>query len=283
MSYQTSPGFNSFGIGLTPTPMVKRLLIANAVVFGLQLVLRDFMLDWFAFQPRQLVFRPWGPFTYMFLHGDLMHLFGNMLFLFFFGPPLEARWGEKEFLRYYVVCGLGGVALSFVFMPASIVGASAAVYGVMLAFAMNWPNAPIYIFGIFPVPAKYLVAFFGVVALLGATGSAQGSNVAHFAHLGGLVAGYLYLKADFRTGKVFEGVQRAARKKRRLAIVPGEEPEEEHAAGRRPRRREEVKENEALYDQVDAVLDKISAEGMSSLTPAELELLDEVSKKHRTN
>ena len=101
--------------------------------------------------------------------------------------------------------------------------------------------------------------------------------------LGGLVAGYLYLKADFRTGKVFEGVQRAARKKRRLAIVPGEEPEEEHAAGRRPRRQEAVKENEALYDQVDAVLDKISAEGMSSLTPAELELLDEVSKKHRTN
>jgi len=284
MSYQTSPGFNSFGIGLTPTPMVKRLLIANAVVFGLQLVLRDVMLDWFAFQPRQLVFRPWGPFTYMFLHGDLMHLFGNMLFLFFFGPPLEARWGEKEFLRYFVVCGLGGVALSFVFMPASIVGASAAVYGVMLAFAMNWPNAPIYIFGIFPLPAKYLVAFFGVVALLGATGSAQGSNVAHFAHLGGLVAGYLYLKADFRTGKVFEGVKRAARKKRRLAIVPGEEPEEEHAAGaRRPRGQEKVNENEALYDQVDAVLDKISAEGMSSLTPAELKLLDEVSKKHRTN
>jgi len=283
MSYQTSPGFNSFGIGLTPTPMVKRLLIANVVVFGLQLVLGDFMLDWFAFQPRQLVFRPWGPFTYMFLHGDLMHLFGNMLFLFFFGPPLEARWGEKEFLQYYVVCGLGGVALSFVFMPASIVGASAAVYGVMLAFAMNWPNAPIYIFGIFPVPAKYLVAFFGVVALLGATGSAQGSNVAHFAHLGGLVAGYLYMKADFRTGKVFEGVQRAARKKRRLAIVPGEEPEEEHATGRRPRAREKVRESEALYDQVDAVLDKISAEGMSSLTPAELKLLDEVSKKHRTN
>ncbi len=284
MSYQTSPGFNSFGIGLTPTPMVKRLLIANAVVFALQLVLSDFMFDWFAFQPRQIVFRPWGPFTYMFLHGDLMHLFGNMLFLFFFGPPLEARWGEREFLRFYVVCGLGGVALSFLFMPASIVGASAAVYGVMLAFAMNWPNAPIYVFGIFPVLAKYLVAFFGIVALLGATGSAQGgSGVAHFAHLGGLVAGWLYLKADFRTGKVLEGVQRAARRKRRLAIVPGEEKEEEHATASRGRGREKLRENEALYDQVDAVLDKISAEGMSSLTQAELRLLDEVSKKHRTN
>jgi membrane associated rhomboid family serine protease len=283
MRYQTSPGFNSFGIGLTPTPMVKRLLIANAVVFALQLVLRDFMFDWFAFQPRQLVFRPWGPFTYMFLHGDLMHLFGNMLFLFFFGPPLEARWGEREFLRFYLICGLGGVALSFVFMPASIVGASAAVYGVMLAFAMNWPNAPIYVFGIFPVLAKYLVAFFGVVALLGATGSAEGSNVAHFAHLGGLVAGYIYLKADFRARGVLDGVRRKARKKRRLAIVPGEEHEEEHSTRSRPERQAKARDDEALYDRVDAVLDKISAEGMSSLTSAELRLLDEVSKKHRTN
>jgi membrane associated rhomboid family serine protease len=287
MSYQANPGFSSFGLGLRPTPMVKRLLIANVVVFGVQKVVESavgpgFMIDWFAFQPRQLVFRPWGPITYMFLHGDLMHLFGNMLFLFFFGPPLEARWGEREFLKYFVVCGLGGVALSFVFMPASIVGASAAVYGVMLAFAMNWPNAPIYVFGIFPVLAKYLVAFFGVVALLGATGSAQGSNVAHFAHLGGLITGWLWLKADFRKGNLFEGVQRAARRKRRLAIVPGEEANERESSGRASRRRK-PREDKALYDRVDAVLDKISAEGMSSLTPAELELLDQVSKKHRTN
>ena len=283
MSYQATPGFNSFGIGLTPTPMVKRLLVANVVVYAVQLVVGDaFMFDWFAFQPRELVFRPWGPVTYMFLHGDLMHLVGNMLFLFFFGPPLEARWGEREFLKFYFVCGLGGVALSFVFMPASIVGASAAVYGVMLAFAMNWPNAPIYVFGIFPVLAKYLVAFFGIVALLGATNSAQGSNVAHFAHLGGLVAAWLWLKADFRTGKVFEGVQKATRKKRRLAIVPGEEADGRAEAGSGARRGK-TREDEALYDRVDAVLDKISAEGMSALTPAELELLDRVSKKHRTN
>jgi hypothetical protein len=221
----------------------------------------------------------------MFLHTDLMHLFGNMLFLFFFGSPLEARWGEREFLRFYVVSGLGGAALSMLFLPNSILGASAAVYGIMLAFAMNWPNAPIYVFGIFPVLAKYLVAFFGVVALLGANGSAQGGGggVAHLAHLGGLITGWLYLKADFRTGKVFEGVQRAAKKKRRMAIVPGEEQDEEHASSARPRTRKKVRENEELYDRVDAVLDKISAEGMSSLTPAELELLDEVSKKHRTN
>jgi len=277
MSYDTR-----FGLNFMLTPMVKRLLIANAVVFALTLVVgQRFMFEWFAFQPTRIVFRPWGPLTYMFLHGDLGHLAINMLVLFFFGPPLEARWGEREFLRFFLVCGLGGVALSYVFLPASIVGASAATYGVMLAFAMNWPNVPIYVFGVFPVLAKYLVGFMAVSTTLSAVGSAQGSNIAHFAHLGGLIAGLIYLKADWRSGKALEGLQRAARKKRRLAIVPRDEAEEEHEGGGASR--EHVREDAVLYDKVDAVLDKISAEGMSSLSPAELRLLDEVSKKHRTN
>ena len=282
MSYNDGYGMSSLGLGLRPTPMVKRLLIANVVVFLVGLfVPQAFLFDWFALQPTRIIFRPWGPFTYMFLHVGLSHLVVNMLFLFFFGPPLEGRWGEREFLRFYMVSGLGGALLSFAFPSASVVGASGAVYGVMLAFAMNWPNAPIYVFGIFPVLAKYLVAFMGIVALLGATGSAQGSSVAHFAHLGGLVAAYVYLKADWRTSKAFEGLQKSVRKKRSLAIVPRDDGDEEEAGHARGRRK--VREDTALYDEVDAVLDKISAEGMESLTEAELRLLDEVSKKHRTN
>jgi hypothetical protein len=147
---------------------------------------------------------------------------------------------------------------------------------------MNWPNVPIYIWGIFPVQAKYLVGFLAVVALLSATGGAGGSNVAHFAHLGGLVTGYLYLKADWRTSDRLKNLQRAATRRRRLAIVPGDENGEEErpgalAGGKR------LREDAALYDKVDAVLDKISAEGMAALTPEELRLLDEVSKRHRTN
>lgn len=278
MSYDTR-----FGFSFLLTPMVKRLLIANVVVFVVTLAVgRGFMFEWFAFQPRQIIFRPWGPITYMFLHADLGHLAVNMLVLFFFGPPLESRWGEREFLRYFVVCGLGGVALSFLFLPASIVGASAATFGVMLAFAMNWPNAPIYVFGIFPVLAKYLVGFLALSNLLSAVGSAQGGgSIAHFAHLGGLVAGFLYLKADWRTGKAIKGFKRAAMKRRRLAIVPREDGEQQHAQGSAPGKTS--REDSALYDKVDAVLDKISAKGMSSLTRAELNLLDEVSKKHRTN
>jgi membrane associated rhomboid family serine protease len=271
-----------FGFGGTFTPMVKRLLIANVVVFFLTVVVGErFMFEWFAFQPGELIFRPWGPVTYMFLHGDLMHLAVNMLVLFFFGPPLEARWGEREFVRFYVVCGLGGVVLSFLFQPAWVVGASAAMYGLMLAFAMNWPNVPIYIWGIFPVQAKYLVGFLAVVALLSATSGAEGSNVAHFAHLGGLVSGFLYLKADWRTSSKLQQLQRAATRRRRLAIVPRDENGEEQpgvvASGRH------LREDAALYDKVDAVLDKISAEGIGSLTAEELRLLDEVSKRHRSN
>ncbi len=284
MRYQTSYGFDSFGMGLSLTLMVKRLLIANVVVFAVQLILPAFVFDWFAFQPGEVVFKPWGFVTYTFLHGGAWHLFGNMLFLFFFGPPLEARWGAQEFLKYYLICGFGGALLSFAFMPDSIIGASAAVYGVMLAFAMNWPEAPIYVFGIFPVQARYLVAFLGVVALLSAADSTTGGGgVAHLAHLGGLAAGWIYLKADFRRGRALEGLRRSVGRRRHMAAVHGEGDQDAPPRAARKRRGAVVREDSALYDRVDAVLDKISAEGMASLTEAELALLDEVSRKHRTN
>lgn len=264
------------------TPMVKRLLIANVVVFLAMLVIgRDFFVDWFAFQPGRIILRPWGPFTYMFVHGDLMHLAVNMLVLFFFGPPLEAQWGEREFLKFYVVCALGGVALSFLFLPAWVVGASAAVYGVMLAFAMNWPNVPIYVWGIFPVQAKYLVGFLFVVSLLSAVQGAS-DGVAHFAHLGGLGAAFLYLKADWRPRQQLDRIRKAASPgSRKLAIVPRDEDDAHPEPRRRGRRT--TPEDVRLYDQVDAVLDKISAHGMASLTHEERALLDEVSKRHRSN
>ena len=277
----------SFGFSFTITPMVKRLMIANVAVFVLSLIIgQGFVFDWFGFQPTRIILRPWGPITYMFLHGDLMHLAVNMLILFFFGPPLEGRWGEREFLRFYVICGLGGVALSYLFLPNMVIGASAAMYGVMLAFAMNWPDVPIYVWGIFPVKAKYLVGFFFVLSALSAFQSAGGAagaggGTAHFAHLGGLIAGFLYLRSDWRPGGQLARIKKAATRSRRLAIVPRDENADElkgaGSSSRRPR------EDAALYEKVDAVLDKISATGMSSLTSDELKLLDEVSKKHRTN
>lgn len=262
------------------TPWVKRLLIANTVVFLLTLIVgRDFVFNWFSFRPSEVLFRPWGVVTYMFLHGDFWHLFMNMLVLFFFGPPLESKWGSREFIKYYVICGLGGVALSFFFVSYAIIGASAAVYGIMLAFAMTWPEAPIYVWGIFPVKAKWLVAFLFVVTFSSAFGGAAG-GVAHIAHLGGFITGFIYLKTDWKAAEQIQKMGRAARA-RRFAIVP-RDGHEDKASGQRPGREAEARES-TMLDAVDRVLDKISAEGMGSLTDDEKKLLDEVSKKHRTN
>src|SRR2546428_2545252 len=187
------------------TPWVRRLLVANLLfslrarplsgVPGSQPAL--------GFTPLLALARPWTFLTYMFLHAGLLHLAFNLLALFVFGPPVEERMGSRAFLGYYLLCGLGGAALSFALMllrPVDhIVGASAGVYGVMLAFAWFWPNQPIYVFPFpEPVPIKWLVTFAVAVSLI--LGLLPGSNgVAHLAHLGGFATGFLCLKAaDWR-------------------------------------------------------------------------------------
>jgi membrane associated rhomboid family serine protease len=277
MAYST---FNQSGFSFHLTPWVKRLLIANGVVFLVTMVAPEFFFSWFAFNPRRVLTQPWGAITYMFLHGNGWHLFMNMLILFFFGPPLESRWGSREFMKFYLVCGLGGVALSFLFASYPIVGASAAIYGLMLAFALNWPNAPIYIWGVFPVKAKWLVGFLFAVSLLNAV-SGQDGGIAHFAHLGGIITGFLYLRSDWRPGQAARGKRRKVRVKR-MAVVPKEEKGRKADSAESPSENWSPKEG-ALLDEVDRILDKISAEGMGSLTEDERRVLDDVSRRHRTN
>jgi hypothetical protein len=221
----------------------------------------------------------------MFVHGGFLHLFFNMLILFFFGPPLEGMWGGREFLKFYLVSGLGGAVFSYLFAyNAAVIGASGAVFGVMLAFAMNWPDMPIHIWGILPVKAKWLVAFLTAVSVLTITGQtlggAPGDGVAHFAHLGGFAAAFLYLKLDdqltSRVDRLKEFVSR-----RRLSVSSGsggDAPEPPATPRRRARRQED-----RVLDEVDRVLDKISESGLQSLSEEELELLDRVSKKYRQN
>jgi membrane associated rhomboid family serine protease len=277
MLYTGQP--TSFGYALTP--WVKRLLIANVVAFMLTYAIGpELVFSWFAFAPSAILTRPWGALTYMFLHGGIWHLLVNMLVLFFFGPPLEAKWGSQQFVKYYLICGLGGVALSFLFAPYWIVGASAAIYGLMLAFALNWPNAPIYIWGIFPVKAKWMVAFLFVVGLMSAVGGGD-SGIAHFAHLGGIITGFLYLKSDWRPGRPQSRQGRGARI-RRMAIVPRDQEAAEAGKREKPRKDPTVSDD-TILDEVDRILDKISAEGMGSLTSKERKILDEVSRRHRSN
>lgn len=195
MRQTIGPPFGGVGGGLRATPWVKRLLTANAAVFLVTAAVGiGTMADLFAFSPSRLLERPWGMLTYMFVHAGLWHLLMNMLVIFFFGPPLERRWGSDFFIKFYLVCGLGGVALSFLFADASIVGASAACYGIMLAFAMAWPDAPIHVWGVVPVRAKWVVGFLAALTLASALGPGR-DGIAHLAHFGGVVTGFLLVKS----------------------------------------------------------------------------------------
>jgi membrane associated rhomboid family serine protease len=272
----------SFGFGMGLTPWVQRLIIANVVVFLLQ-NFAPLLTMQLAFIPSEILLRPWTLVSYMFAHGGFWHLFWNMIGLFFFGPPLEARWGSREFLKFYFICGMGGAALSFLFAPtAPIIGASAAVYGVMLAFAMNWPDAPIYIWGILPVKAKYLVGVLAAFSVMSMMGSGRGDNIAHAAHLGGFVAGFLYVKFS-GPGGAFGGMRRMMNR-RRLRVVRDEPARPTVRTGPPPSpRRRTGGDEDRLLDELDRVLEKISTEGMSSLTAQERKLLDEVSRRYRTD
>ncbi len=281
-TFGRSGGGSFGGLSMGMTPMVKRLLIANVALFAVTLAWSP-ARDLLALHPPRLLTSPWGVVTYMFVHAGFWHLALNMLMLYFFGTPLERRWGSREFLRFYLIAGLGGAVLSIVFMPASVIGASGAVYGLMLAFAMNWPDAPIHIYGIFPVKAKWLVAFLFVVSLLeGVSGSSGG--IAHFAHLGGIVGAFLYLKMDWRPAALVgrrpgTRVSRPSPRERkgRVTVRARKEPAPRE---RRSTLRSEDDERRIL-DEVDRVLDKISEQGMESLTADERRVLEEASRRMR--
>lgn len=270
--------FNAFGYSLTP--WVKRLLIANAALFFL-LLLPGRLWEYLALVPSEVLTRPWTLITYAFVHAGFWHLFFNLLGLFFFGPPLEERWGSSEFLKYYLICALGGAALSFIFAPhTGVVGASAAIFGVMLAFAMNWPDAPIYIWGIFPVKAKWLVAILAAFNLFSAVGRTR-DGVAYFAHLGGFAAGFLYLRLEEPVRLRLARFRKSMRRRPRLKVVPGHKASAPPPATTRHRIR--TQEEEELLGELDRVLDKISSSGLASLSPEERKLLDEVSRRYRQN
>jgi membrane associated rhomboid family serine protease len=194
----------SFGPGGI-TPAIKALIIANIAAFVVAWFAPEVMLV-FGLRVADVFgsFRFWQPVTYMFLHGGFGHILFNMLALWMFGVELERMWGTRYFLKYYGVCSVGAAATTVILslLPFDVfghlynaltVGASGAIYGVLLAYGLYFPNRPIYIWFVFPVPAKYFVMIMGGISLLSSLGG-PGGGVAHTAHLGGLVAGYLYLK-----------------------------------------------------------------------------------------
>lgn len=272
------------------TPWVRRLLVANLLVFLLQktVFLSPRFVAFFGFAPIDAFERPWTFLTYLFLHAGLLHLAFNLLALFVFGPPVEERMGGRTFIGYYLLCGLGGATLSYVLMqvvPVSVVlGASGAIYGVALAFAWYWPRERIMVFPLpEPIPVKWLVIFLVAFSLiLAKLGASDGT--AHLAHLGGFAAGFLFLKGqDLRLAQAERRVRRAAEPSvvvhpaaRAVQVSGGREPR-----GGKPRPTARRNPPDATRAEIDRVLDKISASGMGSLTPAERKFLTELSRQMR--
>jgi membrane associated rhomboid family serine protease len=179
------------------TPWVMRLLIANVamhfVVWDLQGMPRfPSVIQALWLVPAQMLVRPWTMVTYMFLHGGLWHLLFNMIMLFFFGPRLEVRLGSRHFLGLYFFSGIVAAVASLLTPWVAVVGASGALFGILLAFARYWPTERIFVFGVLPIQARLFVIILTVMSLWAGIGGAIG-GIAHFAHLGGFVGGWVYL------------------------------------------------------------------------------------------
>jgi membrane associated rhomboid family serine protease len=210
--YRSTSNF-AYALGPGPvTPVVKALIIANVAMFVVSSIAPAATAT-LGLVPEEVLtrFRVWQLVTYLFLHGGVFHILFNMLTLWMFGVELERMWGSRYFAKFYFVCGIGAgvtqiLASLLPFGPMAVlyvaqtIGASGAIYGVLLAYALYFPRRQIMFWGLFPIEVRYFVLIMGGISLLSAADGAGG--IAHVAHLGGLVAGYLYLKGARFTGRL---------------------------------------------------------------------------------
>ncbi len=241
--------------------VVGILMGINIFIFILQSFNFGAMLKWFGLIPVLVVkdLYVWQLFSYMFLHGSISHLLFNMFALWMFGREIEFMWGSKSFLIYYLLCGLGAGITTIItgpFSPIPTIGASGAIYGLLYAYSFLFPERYIYLWFFIPLKAKYMALIFGVFEFMAGIG-ATGSNIAHFAHLGGLLTGYIILNR-YKLMRKMKG-EYAKRK-----------PEDDGVY--------DIKEDDVITDvinmkEVNRILDKINQYGMDSLTTEELEYL----------
>lgn len=267
------------------TPMVLRIMIANGAVFFFVTVLslisasaggaviRIFALS---HEGLALEFKIWQLLTYMFLHVDFFHIFMNLFGLWMFSGDLEEQWGSAAFFKFYIFSGIGaGICIAFMnviiyenygISPLTM-GASGALYAVLLAYGLTWPNREVLLWFVLPVKMKYLVIFFGLIEFFGSLNMAAGvgGNVSHIGHLGGILAGFLYLKIVMNRAKMTNrraGFFAEIMRKRKIEQTK-----------KRIEKRNEAKRI------IDELLEKIARQGMSSLTSEERKKLD-WARKH---
>ena len=270
MRYQyTSSGFKqSFNRPTITIPSgVKFLLIVNVVVFILIELSgqKSLLFRTFGLVPSLVwsKFKIWQLFTYLFIHGGIFHIFFNMFVLWMFGKDLESQWGKMEFLLFYFVCGIGAGLITVLFSVNStvpIVGASGAIYGLLLAYGFTYPNQMVYLYGLFPLKVKYMVLGLGVIAFFASLSASQ-SNISHITHLSGMIIGliFIYFNLNWKVIKLWYIRSRL----KGLSQQPAKQDNEEAQ----------------MKKQVDEILDKLNDSGWDSLTEQEENYLTLASKR----
>jgi len=246
------------------TDAIKILIIINVGLFLLRFVAKS-QIDLagiFGLSPNTVWPMIWQPITYMFIHGDLFHVLINMFVLWMFGSEMESIWGRAQFLRYYFLTGVGSGLVWLLFNAGQsysvLIGASGAIYGILIAYGMMFPNRTVYLYFMIPIKVKWFVVFLGVVAFLSSFNN--NTNISHLTHLSGMVIGFVYLRYYWHW------------KDFRFSVHKQIEEFRSSISSKRDQKKIE------MQNEVDQLLDKINETGYDNLTEEEKDLLYRASK-----
>ena len=271
------------------TPIVKRLIIINAAIYVIQLLaglsstFDNTIINYFSLHHKGLLyeFKIWQIFTYMFLHGSFLHLLFNLIALWMFGGDLELEWGSKLFLKYYIYSGIGAgifIAImnyvSFITYKVSIptLGASGAIFAILLAYGITWPNRELLLYFIIPVKVKYIVLGYGFISFIGVLTSltGKGSSISHIGHLGGLISGYIMIML-----------------RNKKFTSPGASNQSDRSVINQALKKNRLKKKKKVIETrihakkiIDELLEKIARHGMGSLTEDEKKKLEWARKNY---
>ena len=262
--FQTNPGQLSYKPQLF-TDAIKLLVSVNFTIFFLQTISgkEHLLFDLFGLVPQAIWsdFMIWQPFTYLFFHGNIWHILINMFVLWMFGSELENSWGRKNFIKYYFITGIGAGMVTCLFNLQSnipVVGASGAVYGILLAYGLSFPNRTVYLYGLIPIKSIWFVIAIGILAFL--SSFQQMTQISHLTHISGMAIGYVFLKRRWRLNDIWFKIRKKTLEYR-IQI-------------------EDVKQSKkkVLEKDIDHILDKIQKVGFKGLSDQEQNKLYNASK-----
>ena len=262
--FQANPGQLSYKPQLF-TDAIKLLVSVNFTIFFLQTISgkEHLLFDLFGLVPQAIWsdFMIWQPFTYLFFHGNIWHILINMFVLWMFGSELENSWGRKNFIKYYFITGIGAGMVTCLFNLQSnipVVGASGAVYGILLAYGLSFPNRTVYLYGLIPIKSIWFVIAIGILAFL--SSFQQMTQISHLTHISVMAIGYVFLKRLWRLNDIWFKIRKKTLEYR-IQI-------------------EDVKQSKkkVLEKDINHILDKIQKVGFKGLSDQEQNKLYNASK-----